>query len=67
MVTQEALKARGKTFGALILGLYDKDGKPVYVGKVGTGFTQETLGILMDKFEKLKTDVAPFKAETGIK
>ena len=58
-------ESREKTFGALLLGLYDKDGKPVYVGKVGTGFTQETLGILTDKFEKLKTTVAPFKPETG--
>jgi DNA ligase D-like protein (predicted ligase)/DNA ligase D-like protein (predicted 3'-phosphoesterase) len=57
--------SREKTFGALLLGLYDKDGKPVYVGKVGTGFTQEMLGILTDKFEKLKTDVAPFKSEVG--
>jgi bifunctional non-homologous end joining protein LigD len=58
-------EAREKTFGALLLGLYDKAGKPVYVGKVGTGFRQETLGILTDKFEKLKTNVAPFKPETG--
>ena len=47
------------------MGLYDKDGKPVYVGKVGTGFTEETLGVLTDKFEKLKTDAAPFKPESG--
>ena len=32
-------------------------GKPVYVGNVGTGFTEDMLGLLMDKFEKLKTDV----------
>ena len=57
--------SREITFGALLLGLYDTDGKPVYVGKVGTGFTQEMLGILTDKFEKLKTDVAPFKPEVG--
>ena len=50
---------REKTFGALLLGVYDKDGKPVYVGKVGTGFTQEMIGILMDKFEKIKTDSCP--------
>ncbi len=55
---------REKTFGALILGLYDK-GKPVYVGKVGTGFTEETLGVLSDTFEKLKTELAPFKPESG--
>lgn len=57
--------SREATFGALLLGLYDKEGKPVYVGKVGTGFTQETLGILTDKFEKLKTTVAPFKPDAG--
>jgi bifunctional non-homologous end joining protein LigD len=56
---------REKTFGALLLGLYDEQGKPVYVGKVGTGFNQQTLGILMDKFEKIKTEVAPFKPEAG--
>ena len=56
---------REKTFGALLLGVYDKDGKPVYVGKVGTGFTQQTIGVLMDKFEKIKTDVVPFKPEVG--
>ena len=47
------------------MGLYDKDGKPVYVGKVGTGFTEEMLKVLLYKFEKLKTDSAPFKPETG--
>ena len=47
------------------LGVYDKEGKPVYVGKVGTGFTQETIRVLIDKFEKIKTDVAPFKPEAG--
>jgi DNA ligase D-like protein (predicted ligase)/DNA ligase D-like protein (predicted 3'-phosphoesterase) len=58
-------QSREKTFGALILGLYDKDGKPVYVGKVGTGFTEETLGVLSGTFEKLKTELAPFKPESG--
>jgi DNA ligase D-like protein (predicted ligase)/DNA ligase D-like protein (predicted 3'-phosphoesterase) len=56
---------RAKTFGALLLGLYDKAGKPVYVGKVGTGFTQQTIGVLADKFEKIKTAVAPFEPEAG--
>jgi len=58
-------ESRGATFGALLLGVYDKEGKPVYVGKVGTGFTQELLGILSDKFEKIQTEVAPFKPEVG--
>jgi DNA ligase D-like protein (predicted ligase)/DNA ligase D-like protein (predicted 3'-phosphoesterase) len=58
-------QSRAVTFGALVLGLYDKQGKPVYVGKVGTGFSELTLRILSDKFEKIKIDVAPFMAERG--
>jgi bifunctional non-homologous end joining protein LigD len=45
--------ARSGSFGALILGLYEK-GKPVYVGKVGTGFSENTLGELMRVFEDLQ-------------
>jgi DNA ligase D-like protein (predicted ligase)/DNA ligase D-like protein (predicted 3'-phosphoesterase) len=56
---------RGKTFGALLLGVYDKEGKPMYVGKVGTGFSEQTLGNLMDKFKKIKTEKAPFKPDVG--
>ncbi len=55
---------RGATFGALLLGVYD-NGKPVYLGKVGTGFTQQMIKFLVDKFEKIKTDTAPFKPEAG--
>jgi len=44
---------RENTFGALILGLY-RDGKPLYVGKVGTGFTQENLENLKQLFRELK-------------
>ena len=47
--------ARKGSFGALILGLYEKS-KPVFVGKVGTGFSEETLRELMGLFEGLKTD-----------
>ncbi len=43
---------RGKTFGALVLGLYDGD-KPVYVGKVGTGFSEGDLEHLIRSFRKL--------------
>lgn len=58
-------QSREKSFGALLLGLYDSESKPVYVGKVGTGFTEETLRVLSDKFEKLKTDAAPFRPDAG--
>ena len=54
---------RAKTFGALILGLYDEK-KPVFVGKVGTGFTQKTLEKLSEVFKPLETEKAPF--ETGL-
>ncbi|HVO85760.1 MAG TPA: non-homologous end-joining DNA ligase [Candidatus Eisenbacteria bacterium] len=46
--------ARKEAFGALILGLYEKD-KPVYVGKVGTGFSESTLAELMGLFKGLQT------------
>jgi bifunctional non-homologous end joining protein LigD len=46
--------ARRGAFGALILGLYERE-KPVFVGKVGTGFSEETLAELMGVFEGLKT------------
>lgn len=41
-----------KYFGALLLGAYDR-GKLVYVGKVGTGFSAETLAQLFKKFQPL--------------
>jgi bifunctional non-homologous end joining protein LigD len=52
--------ARESTLGALIVGLYDKQGKPVYVAHVGTGFTQQLLNSLMPEFKKIKIEVAPF-------
>ncbi len=55
--------ARAKSFGALILGLYNEIRKPVYVGKVGTGFSDETLKELSAKFTKLTTENIPFKAD----
>jgi bifunctional non-homologous end joining protein LigD len=41
-----------KYFGALLLGAYEK-GALRYVGKVGTGFTEEALGALHRKFAPL--------------
>jgi bifunctional non-homologous end joining protein LigD len=58
-------ESREATFGALLIGVYDTEGKPVYLGKVGTGFSQEMIRILVDKFEKIATNVAPFKPEAG--
>jgi DNA ligase D-like protein (predicted ligase)/DNA ligase D-like protein (predicted 3'-phosphoesterase) len=44
---------RRLTFGALILGLFGEK-EPIYVGKVGTGFDQENLGLILKMFEPLQ-------------
>jgi DNA ligase D-like protein (predicted ligase)/DNA ligase D-like protein (predicted 3'-phosphoesterase) len=47
---------RGPLFGALLLGLYE-NGQLVPVGKVGTGFSDQLLGELMEQFAPLVTTV----------
>jgi bifunctional non-homologous end joining protein LigD len=46
-------------FGALLVGMFDGP-KLRYVGKVGTGYTQDTLRDLGAKLRKRQTDRAPF-------
>src|SRR5256885_485459 len=46
-------------FGALLVGLYD-GARLRYVGKVGTGYTRETLATLAAKLARLRTDRPPF-------
>ena len=48
--------------GALLLGYYD-DGELRYAGKVGTGFTRETLHDLAARLAPLKRDGSPFADE----
>lgn len=50
--------ARGY-FGALLVGYY-KNGKLIYAGKVGTGYSEETLTMLGKKLQKLETKKCPF-------
>jgi bifunctional non-homologous end joining protein LigD len=45
--------------GALLVGLYDR-GKLRYTGKVGTGYTQDTLRDLGAKLKRLRTEQPPF-------
>ena len=45
--------------GALLVGLYD-GGKLRFTGKVGTGYTQETLRDLGTKLKRLRTETSPF-------
>ncbi len=55
--TELANKSHG--VGALLLGYYE-DGKLVYAGRTGTGFTQKTHRILRDQLEKLRRSATPF-------
>src|SRR5271165_2172878 len=45
--------------GALLLGYYE-DGRLVYSGRTGTGFTQKTHRILRDQLDKLRQAAVPF-------
>ncbi|MGQ0811768.1 MAG: DNA ligase D [Nitrospiraceae bacterium] len=49
-----------KRFGALLLGVYDKAGRLCYAGRVGTGFTEESLRDLHTMLAKLEQAKAPF-------
>ena len=47
-------------FGALLLGYYDPDHQLVYAGKVGTGFSRQTLDRLHAVLAGLERDRPPF-------
>lgn len=47
-------------FGALLLGAYGGNGKLRYVGKVGTGFTAQSLDALYRTFRPLIRETSPF-------
>ncbi|MGD9720896.1 MAG: DNA ligase D [Pirellulales bacterium] len=46
-------------FGALLLGYYDA-GRLVYAGRVGTGFTSDTLRQMLAELTKRKAETTPF-------
>jgi bifunctional non-homologous end joining protein LigD len=50
---------RSGRLGALAVGVNDGD-RLVYSGKVGTGFTEETLALLRRELEPLRSDRSPF-------
>jgi bifunctional non-homologous end joining protein LigD len=58
-------EASREYFGALVLGLYDSQGRLIHVGQVGTGFDQETLRKMFDLLQPLKTKQNPFYGEIG--
>ena len=49
-------------FGALLLGEY-RDGHLVYVGKVGTGFSDKLLASLATRLTALEQEASPFASE----
>jgi bifunctional non-homologous end joining protein LigD len=50
---------RSTTIGSLAVGVME-DGELVYCGKVGTGFTEQTLALLGRELEPLRRDSSPF-------
>jgi bifunctional non-homologous end joining protein LigD len=50
---------RSRTLGALAAGVME-DGELVYAGKVGSGFTEQTLALLQRELEPLRRPDSPF-------
>ena len=59
-------KGSREELGALLLGYYS-DGDFLYAGKVGTGFTRETLADLAGTLRPLRRDDPPFGNADAIK
>lgn len=51
---------RAHTFGALLIGTPDDEGRLVYATHVGSGFDDRTLASLRDRLEALRTPDSPF-------
>jgi bifunctional non-homologous end joining protein LigD len=51
---------RTDRIGALLMGVYDEDGRLRYSGRVGTGFTERTLDQLAARLAPLTTSDSPF-------
>ena len=50
-------------FGSLVLGLYDKVGRLIHVGQVGSGFDQKLLREISKELRKIETKKNPFYGE----
>ena len=47
-------------FGALLLGVYDNEGRLEYIGHTGAGFTDAELGRVWKKLHAIQTKTCPF-------
>jgi bifunctional non-homologous end joining protein LigD len=52
--------ARASTLGAVALGAYDADGRLVYAGRAGSGFTERSIRELLDLLRPLVVAACPF-------
>jgi bifunctional non-homologous end joining protein LigD len=52
-------------FGALVLGLYDRQKRLIHVGQAGTGFDQKMLKEIFARLQPLTTRKNPFYGEIG--
>ena len=51
---------RAGTFGAILLGQHDSEGRLTFIGACGTGFTDEELSLVKAKLAALETQESPF-------
>jgi bifunctional non-homologous end joining protein LigD len=51
---------RQRTFGSLVIGQYDDEGRLVYTGNVGTGFDDRTLAKLRKRLDAITEKKSPF-------
>jgi bifunctional non-homologous end joining protein LigD len=56
----------GKSFSALVLGVYDAKGDLQFVGKVGTGFSDKLQKEMMAQFTPLINKKSPFDYEVDV-
>ena len=49
---------RERSFGALLLGAY-RDGKLIWIGQVGTGFTERTINDLLNRIKEVEVTRPP--------
>jgi bifunctional non-homologous end joining protein LigD len=59
---QDGAGRRAGLIGALLLAVHDRGGELVYVGKVGTGFTDHALRSLADNLAPLTRPTSPVPA-----